>query len=452
MKVLERQNLIVVIVVHVKAILFSIFFYANSLVASPEIEYWNTSNGTEVYYVHAPQLPMVDIQIIFDAGSIRDDGQLGIAMLSNSLLAEGADGLDADMISKGFESLGAIYSSDVGYDSASLHLRSLVKKELLSNAIINFKKVISKPDFPQDAIERIRSQMLIGIKAKQQSPSTIAKTTFMSALYQSHPYAKPSEGTESTIKAIKRDDIISFYKKYYNAKNAMIAIVGAIDRSDAKIIAEDITSVIQDGKKAGKLPTVENLEDGQNIFIEYPSAQTHILVGQPGVKRGDSDYFPLYVGNHILGGGGMVSRLFSEIREKRGLSYSAYSYFSPMLFKGPFIAGLQTKTEQADEATSVLLDNIRNYVEEGPTEEELIAAKKNITGGYPLRIDSNSKILNYVVVIGYYKLPFDYLETFNSNIDAVTVDSIKDAFKRRLIPDKLVLVKVGTPQNQIKTE
>ena len=136
-------------------------------------------------------------------------------MLSNSLLAEGADGLDADMISKGFESLGAIYSSDVGYDSASLHLRSLVKKELLSNAIINFKKVISKPDFPQDAIERIRSQMLIGIKAKQQSPSTIAKTAFMSALYQSHPYAKPSEGTESTIKAIKRDDIISFYKKYY---------------------------------------------------------------------------------------------------------------------------------------------------------------------------------------------------------------------------------------------
>ena len=282
--------------------------------------------------------------------------------------------------------------------------------------------------------------------------SARAKTTFMSALYQSHPYAKPSEGTESTIKAIKRDDIISFYKKYYNAKNAMIAIVGAIDRSDAKIIAEDITSVIQDGKKAGKLPTVENLEDGQNIFIEYPSAQTHILVGQPGVKRGDSDYFPLYVGNHILGGGGMVSRLFSEIREKRGLSYSAYSYFSPMLFKGPFIAGLQTKTEQADEATSVLLDNIRNYVEKGPTEEELIAAKKNITGGYPLRIDSNSKILNYVVVIGYYKLPFDYLETFNSNVDAVTVDSIKDSFKRRFIPDKLVLVKVGTPQNQIKTE
>ena len=197
---------------------------------------------------------------------------------------------------------------------------------------------------------------------------------------------------------------------------------------------------------------MEKLAKEQNIFIEYPSAQTHILVGQPGVKRGDSDYFPLYVGNHILGGGGMVSRLFSEVREKRGLSYSAYSYFSPMLFKGPFVAGLQTKTEQVDEAISVLLENIKNYITDGPTEEELVAAKKNITGGYPLRIDSNSKILNYVVVIGYYKLPFDYLDTFNSNVEAVTVDSIKDAFKRRINPDKLVVVKVGSSLNPKKTE
>ena len=139
----------------------------------------------------------------------------------------------------------------------------------------------------------------------------------------------------------------------------------------------------------------------------------------------------------------MVSRLFAEVREKRGLSYSAYSYFSPMRFEGPFIAGLQTKTEQVDEALSVLMENINRYIEIGPTEEELIASKKNITGGSPLRIDSNGKILNYVVAIGYYKLSLDYLETFNANVDAVTINQIKDAFKRRLIPDKLVTVRVG---------
>ena len=432
----------------ISIIFFFIIFYANIVLASPNIEYWITSAGAEVYYVHAPELPMVDIQIVFDAGSSRDEDALGIAMLTNSLLADGANGDDADKISNDFESLGAIYAADIGYDSASLQLRSLTESELLKSAIVNLKKVLSAPDFPTDALERRQSQMLIGIKAKQQSPAAIAKDAFMKATYQSHPYAKPSEGTETSVKAINRKDIISFYKKHYTAKNSMIAIVGAVSHELAKQISEDISAGFQDGEKASSIRAVENLEEPQSIFIEYPSAQTHILVGQPGMKRGDSDYFSLYVGNHILGGGGMVSRLFEEVREKRGLSYSAYSYFSPMLFKGPFTAGLQTKTDQVDEAISVLLENIKNYIEQGPTEEELIAAKKNITGGYPLRIDSNSKILNYVVVIGYYKLPLDYLETFNNNVEAVTIESIKDAFKRRLSPDKLVMVKVGTPSNK----
>ena len=438
--------------VHTKIILFSTLCFAVSALASPDIEYWTTDKGADVYYVHAPELPMVDIQIVFDAGSTRDADSLGIAMLTNSLLAEGANGEDADTISNGFESLGAIYVADVGYDSASLQLRSLTDAELLTEAIENFKKVISTPDFPNDALERKRSQMLIAIKAKEQSPGAIAKDAFMSAIYQSHPYGKPSEGNEASIKSIKREDIVSFYRKYYTAKNSMIAIVGAIDRKTAEQISEDIVNALQDGKKAVPLSKVNKLAVSKNIFIEYPSVQTHILVGQPGVKRGDADYFPLYVGNHILGGGGMVSRLFEEVREKRGLSYSVYSYFSPMRFKGPFIAGLQTKTDQSDEAISVVLENIKNYIELGPTEEELISAKKNIIGGFPLRVDSNSKILNYVVVVGYYKLPLDYLRTFNSNVEAVTIEHIKDAFKRRLTVDKLVTVKVGTSTNNKNKE
>ena len=438
--------------VHTKIILFSTLCFAVSALASPDIEYWTTDKGADVYYVHAPELPMVDIQIVFDAGSTRDADSLGIAMLTNSLLAEGANGEDADTISNGFESLGAIYAADVGYDSASLQLRSLTETELLTEAIENFKKVISTPDFPNDALERKRSQMLIAIKAKEQSPGTIAKDAFMSAIYQSHPYGKPSEGNEASIKSIKREDIVSFYRKYYTAKNSMIAIVGAIDRKTAEQISEDIVNALQDGKKAVPLSKVNKLDASKNIFIEYPSVQTHILVGQPGVKRGDADYFPLYVGNHILGGGGMVSRLFEEVREKRGLSYSAYSYFSPMRFKGPFIAGLQTKTDQSDEAITVVLENIKNYIKLGPTEEELISAKKNIIGGFPLRVDSNSKILNYVVVVGYYKLPLDYLRTFNSNVESVTIEHIKDAFKRRLTVDKLVTVKVGTSTNNKNKE
>ncbi|MBL1142179.1 MAG: insulinase family protein [Proteobacteria bacterium] len=416
--------------------------------ASPKIETWKTSKGIDVYYVHAPELPMVDMEIVFDAGGSRNGALPGLAALTNGLLSQGAEGLDADAISSGFESLGAIYGSDAGYDSASVSLRSLTDETLLSKALENLKRVVSKPDFPKDALERRRARTLIGLKAKQQSPAALAQDAFMSSIYQSHPYASPNDGTEESIKAIKRNQIIDFYKQYYVASNALVAIVGAVDRKQAEQIAEDITSGLAQGKKAEPLEEVKRLEKADSIFIEHPSAQTHILVGQPGLKRGDPDYFPLYVGNHVLGGGGMVSRLFEEIREKRGLSYSAYSYFSPMRFKGPFLASLQTRSDQVDEALSVLIDNINHYIESGPLEEELIASKKNITGGYPLRIDSNSKILNYVVAIAYYKLPLDYLETFNANVDAVTVEQIKDAFKRRLTPENFVTVMVGSSEEK----
>lgn len=426
------------------SIVFSLLLLTNgSVQASPTIETWRTSSGAEVFYVYAPELPMVDMQVVFDAGSSRDGKLLGIAALTNGLLDQGAAGMDADEVSKGFESLGAIFGTNAGYDSASVQLRSLTDEPLLLAALDNFKKVISTPEFPEDAIERLRAQTLIGLQAKKQNPSALARDAFMNAVYQSHPYAQPSLGTEKSVAAINRKDIESFYKQHYVSNNAMVAIVGAVNREKAERIAEDVLSRLEQGQRAKTLASVNALEAANEVFIEHPSAQTHILVGQTGLKRGDPDYFPLYVGNHVLGGGGMVSRLFAEVREKRGLSYSAYSYFSPMRFEGPFIAGLQTKTEQVDEALSVLMENISRYIEIGPTEEELIASKKNITGGSPLRIDSNGKILNYVVAIGYYKLSLDYLETFNANVDAVTINQIKDAFKRRLIPDKLVTVRVG---------
>jgi zinc protease len=188
---------------------------------------------------------------------------------------------------------------------------------------------------------------------------------------------------------------------------------------------------------------VQVIEKAVTVKIDHPSTQTHILVGQTGIKREDVDYFPLYVGNHVLGGGGMVSRLFAEIREKRGLSYSANSYFSPMRENGPFTASLQTRTDQTKEALLVLQEQLKIFIDNGPTEAELEASKKNITGGFPLRLSSNSKIIAYIGMIGFYDLPRDYLETFNANVNAVTVDQIKDAFKRRLSPDKFVTVMVG---------
>ena len=414
-----------------------------NVIASPKIEHWQTQSGTNVYYVHAPELPMLDIEMVFDAGSSRDEGKSGLAMLTSGLFAQGADGLDADEISSGFESLGAVYGADTGYDTSSVQLRTLTDEALLNSAIENLKKVIAKPDFPEDALERRRARTLIGLRSKQQNPDSLARDAFMDAIYKNHPYANPSEGTEVSIKTITRDDIVTFYKKHFVASNALIAMVGAVDRKRAESIAEQLSAALPKGEKLPALSAVDKLDASSEVFIEHPSAQTHILVGQPGLRHGDPDYFPLYVGNHVLGGGGMVSRLFEEVREKRGLSYSAYSYFWPLRYEGPFIAGLQTKSEQVDEALSVLMENIQQFIETGPIEAELEQSKKNITGGYPLRIDSNSKILGYVVMVAYYGLPLDYLETFNANVEAVTVAQIKDAFVRRLSPDKLVTVVVG---------
>lgn len=426
-----------------KSLLPLLLLAAQAAPAAPEIQTWQTAQGAAVYYAHAPELPMVDIRIVFDAGSSRDGDLAGLARLTNGLLDQGAAGLDADAISAGFESLGAVYSPDAGIDSASVQLRSLTDEKLLSRALANLKRVISEPDFPATALKRQRARTLIGIQARRQSPGSLARDAYMAAAYGSHPYALPGIGTEATVRAIKREDIIDFYRRYYVAQNAIIVIVGALDRARAEQAAERLVAGLSAGEAAPALPAVAALEAPRRRSVRHPSQQTHILLGQPGVRRGDADYFPLYVGNHVLGGSGMTSRLFEEVREKRGLSYSVYSYFSPMRFQGPFIAGLQTRTEQAGEALNILQDNIRRFIRQGPTETELAAAKRNITGGYPLRIDSNGKILDYVAMIAYYKLPLDYLATFNAKVEAVTRGQILAAFQRRLAPDRFVTVMVG---------
>ena len=428
--------------------LFILLLVVARVDATPQIQHWQTDNGTDVFLVETHELPMLDIQIVFDAGSSRDDMHAGTAMLTTGLLDEGAGGLSADEISRRFENLGAIYSSHTGYDSATISLRTLVDADKLMSALENLKRVITQPDFPQKAFERQRKRTLVGIRGKQQSPGALAGDAFYAAVFDDHPYAYPNEGTEESIQSLTRENIRAFYERYFVAHNAMIAMVGDIDRSRAERLARDLTKELRPGVKAPPLSPVKELESGKQIMLEHPSVQTHILVGQPGMKRGDPDYFPLYVGNHVLGGGGMVSRLFEEIREKRGLSYSAYSYFSPMRQTGPFVAGLQTRTDQTQLALDLLKQNLQQFVENGPTEEELVASKKNITGGFPLRLDSNKDILGYIAMIGFYGLPLDYLDTFNTRIEAVTVEQIKDAFRRRIIPDKMVTVLVGQRAEQ----
>ena len=428
-----------------------LLFCVTTVHATPKIQHWQTEQGVRVYFVEAHELPMVDIQVLFDAGSGRDGDKHGLSLLVNGLLAEGAGGLNADEISQNFENIGAVFGSGASVDIASVNLRVLSDADKIESAIANLERVITQPDFPAQAFERNRNRTLTGIRQKQQSPSALAKDAFFYAIYGDHPYAVPEEGTEESMQAITIKDIRDFHNQYYVASNATIAIVGDLTRQQAEQLVINLTDGMETGTKAEPLKEVKPLDSAITSRIDYPSTQTHILVGQPGITRADPDLFPLYVGNHVLGGNGMVSRLFEQIREKRGLSYSTYSYFMPMRQAGPFVAGLQTRTDQADAALALLIEQLQLFIETGPTEAELESAKQNLTGGFALRIDSNSDILNYLAMIGFYELPLDYLDTYNDKIMSVTVEQVKDAFRRKLSPDKLATVMVG-PNPESKTE
>jgi len=411
--------------------------------ASPKIETWDTTKGARVLFVEAPDLPILDIRVVLDAGSARDGEHSGLASLTATMLTQGAGDWDADAIAERIESVGAQLSTGAGRDSASLSLRTLTEQPALDKALETMAKVLSEPAFDEADFERVRQNALIGLRQEEQDPATVGSKAIYRKVYGNHPYATDPAGTRETVGGLRREDLVKFHRRYYVASNAVVAIVGAISRAQARDLAENLTSGLETGEPPPELPPVPDLSNQAMEELDFPSTQTHIYAGQPGMRRLDADYFPLYLGNHILGGSGLVSLLSEEVREKRGLSYSVYSYFLPMSERGPFLMGLQTKNDQAAKARAVLVDTLRRYREEGPTEKELAAAIKNITGSFPLRIASNSKVVQYIAMIGFYGLPLDYLDRFNEHVSAVTTEQIRDAFKRRVDPDRFATVIVG---------
>ena len=416
---------------------------AAPLAAAPDIQEWRTPNGARVLFVATDALPMVDVQVVFDAGSARDGQRYGLAQLTSALLGEGAGELDADAVAARFEGLGARFGHGAERDMASVSLRSLTDPKLLDPALDLLATVLRAPAFPAAALERERQTMLLALQAEQQSPGDLAAKAFYRALYDDHPYGNPPNGTETSLRALTRDDVVAFYKRHYVARNALVAIVGDLDRAGAEALATRVTAGLVEGVAAPTLPPVPKLQVPISVHVDHPSQQTHVLLGQPGMTRGDPDYFPLDLANHALGGSGLVSRLSQEVREARGLAYSVYSYFVPMREAGPFQLGLQTRSDQAADAIAILRENLGKYVAEGPTAEEFAFSKRNVIGGYPLRIDSNGKLIGYLAMIGFYGLPLDYLDRFIERVDTVALDAAREAFARRVDPQRLVTITVG---------
>jgi len=420
---------------------------AAGVTATPMIQQWQSASGARVLFVENHDIPMLDVAVTLPAGSRFDrPEQSGVAGLTHHLLDMGAGGLGEDEIARNLADLGAQMGGSFDQDRAIVSLRTLSSEAERNAALAIMAKVIQQPAFPEAVLTREKARVIAALKDAETKPETIADKAFQKAVFGRHPYALPVSGEVVALEGINVQDLRDFYAAHYRTGEAVVAIMGDVSRTQAEQIAQQLTGALPAGKPDQRaVPGVARIAASEQR-IAHPASQSHILVGAPGVARNDPDYFPLYVGNYVLGGGGFVSRLMNEVREKRGMAYSVYSYFMPLQQGGAFQIGLQTKKDQADEALMIVRQTLAEFVAKGPTEKELHAAKQNIVGGFPLRIDSNRKILDYLSTIGFYGLPLTYLDDFPRQIEQVSMAQVRAAFARHLDPAAMATVIVGAPE------
>ena len=427
----------------------SLLLVSVSAQATPVIQQWQAPSGAQVYFVENHDLPMLDAAVAFPAGSGFDTAdKSGLAGLTLGLLSQGAEGMNEDDISRRLADVGAQMGGNFDADRAGVSIRTLSSKAEREEALTVMARMLQRPLFPEAVLAREKTRLIAALKEAETRPESIAGKAFSKAVFGSHPYGFQGSGEIDTVEKLLRSDLDNFYTAHYGAKTAVVALMGDISRAEAEEIAQRLTGELPPGGASDQIAAVSKLSSASTLRIAHPATQSHILLGAPGVSRADADYFSLYVGNYILGGGGFVSRLMQEVREKRGLAYSVYSYFIPMQQPGAFQIGLQTRKDQADEALKLVHKTLQDFVEKGVSEKELTAAKQNILNGFPLRIDSNKKILEYLAVIGFYHLPLTYLDDFQTKISKVTVADVNAAFKRKINPDVLATVIVGSPEEK----
>lgn len=407
-----------------------------------EIQTWNTAQGAKVLFVEAHELPMFDLRLTFAAGSSQDGGVPGLATLTNAMLNEGVPGKDVGAIAAGFEGLGAEFGNGAYRDMAVASLRSLSAQEQREPALALFAEVLGKPTFPADSLARIKNQLLAGFEFQKQNPGKLASLELFERLYGKHPYAHPSDGTAQSIPAISRQQLQAFHARAYSAGNAVIALVGDLSRAEAEAIANRVSAALPQGPALAKIAQPQTPKPGAS-HIEYPSNQTHLMLAQLGIDRRDPDYAALYLGNQIFGGGGFGTRLMSEVREKRGLTYGVYSGFSAMQARGPFMINLQTRAELSEGTLKLVKQLLTDYLRDGPTQQELDNAKRELAGSFPLSTASNADIVGQLASMGFYDLPLTYLDDFMRDVQNLTTEQVKAAMAKHLDPEALVVVTAG---------
>lgn len=407
------------------------------------IKHWQTEKGIPVYFVESHEIPMVDVLVSFYAGSAYDGNQLGLAALTNNSLAAGTKQHDANSIAEQFARTGAQFSNTLNKDIAVLSLRTMSTDKYLKPVTKIFTEILHQPSFPTSEVNRERDELLALLQYQQQLPNAIANQTFDQLLYQNHPYAHADIGKPETVKTLTAQDTRKFYQQYYVAENANIIIVGDQTVTQAKSLAEKISQSLQQGHKAPRISAPTATIKTKLKEINFPSEQTHILMGQKSINYNNPAFIPLHVGNYIFGGRGFSSLLFQEIRKKQGLTYGAYSQFTPQLTDGNFTITLATRNEQAQAATVATQQLLQNYTKQGPSEEQVTFAKQFLLGNLPLQFASNTAIAGALLKLAIYQLPIDFYDNYQSSIQALDQQTIHKTWQQYIHPEQIMTVRVG---------
>ena len=415
------------------------------------IEKLDSFKGAQAYLVQTKALPMVDIEISIDAGDRYDpEAKSGLATVAGQLMNYGAKSdkglLTEAQIADEIADLGANLGVSVSGERAVMRIRTLSRKDLRDRAVQLASAILSAPTYDVKILAREKQRMTTALLESETKPESVLDRRFRKSVYGNYPLANsPSVQSVANISA---SDLQQFHKQFYRGDRMIVSIVGDVSKAEADQIVQGLLQrVPQSGSPVAKLSELERSPveplKQRELVIPFDSQQAHIAMGMTAVTRSNPDYFPLLVGNYVLGGGGFVSRLMSEVREKRGLAYSVFSYFAPGKNVGIFQAGLQTKNDQAALALEVMSSTIAQFIADGPSQSELDAAKANLMNGYPLRIDNNRKLLDNVSSIAWNDLPLDTMEVWTKQVEAVSLEQVKAAFQKYLAMDRMKIVVLG---------
>ncbi|GMG82219.1 pitrilysin family protein [Paralimibaculum aggregatum] len=399
--------------------------------------------GIAFWLVEEPSIPIVSMEVTFRGGARLDPADRpGLARMMTTLLDEGAGERDAVAFAKARDELAVRFGAKADSDSIEVGVQMLAEEAEASAALV--AEALAVPRFDAEAVERIRAQFLSMLAEQESRPNDVASKAWLARAFPDHPYGRPADGTIESVSAITREELAAAHRRLLTRANALVAVVGAVDAERAGRLVDILLGALPEGEPVPAVAPTAPPPPGLEV-VELPVPQSAAIFGHAGLPREDPDFYAAFVMNYILGGGGLSSRLMEEVREKRGLAYGVYSYFS--LRKGAplYLGGVQTANARMAESLDVIRAEWARMAAEGVTAEDLAAAKTYLTGSFPLRFDSNAKIARFLVFVQEHDLGIDYVNRRNALIEAVTLEDVNRVAARLLKPEALSVVVVGQP-------